>query len=288
MIITIAPMVNPENWELPYLLKTLDFLKEDLDDNYHFIIARMNNPTEIAQYKATLKSDKKNILIMLSDEAGIKPYFQDQLFLTFRTYNRKGVYDNVNIFPIPCGFCGKHNDFLYEDMEKEKQPLIDRKYDIFYSGQISPNRMTFVDKLRSIKDEFNSVIQVTKGFAQGFSLGEYYNYMSNSKICLVPNGAVIPESFRYFEAFENNCIVITSYPKNSDIYNNWYYDKSPAIFIDNWGELTKDMIQELLTPEKLNEYNVKNKEYFDKYLSSNSVSNYILEKINLKNEKYPN
>lgn len=275
-------MVEPYKWELPYLLKTLEFLKKDLDNSYHFIIARTNNPTEIAQYKKTLKNDKKNILILLSDEAGIKPYFQEQLFLTFRTYNRKVLFDNVNIFPIPCGFCGANKGFVYENMEQEKKPLIDREYDVFYSGQVSPNRMTFINKIKSIKDNFNSIIQITNGFAQGFSLEDYYKYMSNSKICLVPDGAVIPESFRYFEAFENNCIVITSYPKNNDMYNHWYYEKSPAIFIKDWNELSVEMIKNLLESKELNKYNIKNKEYFENYLSSKSLSNYILEKIKNK------
>ena len=104
--------------------------------------------------------------------------------------------------------------------------------------------------------------------------------MSNSKISIVPLGAVVPESFRYFESFENNCIVITTYPKNS-IYGNWFYENSPAIFLDNWSELNDNLIHNLLKIEKLNEFDILNLNYFNKNISTEGVSNYILKKIKL-------
>jgi len=136
--------------------------------------------------------------------------------------------------------------------------------------------------LNKIKDKFNSKINYTNGFAHGFKLGDYYNYLQNSKIAIVPNGAVIPESFRYFEAFESNCIVITTYPKHLEQYNHWYYENSPAIFLKDWNQLNEGLIKELLTESKLKEYEIKNKEYFDKNISTKSISNYMLNIIKNK------
>ena len=72
-------MINIKICEPPYLLKILNHLKNDLSDDYNFIIARTNNNLEIEQFKNCILKNKKNILILLSDEAGITPPFLDEL-----------------------------------------------------------------------------------------------------------------------------------------------------------------------------------------------------------------
>ena len=183
MIITIASMINLRICEPPYFLKALDLIKNELDDSYHFIIARTNISQEIGDFKNCIKKDKKNILILLSDEAGIKPYFLDDLFLVFRTYSNKSLYDDDKIFSVPCGYsCGYggffgKTDFLYTNMEEKKAPLIEREYDIFYSGQFSYNRISFLENLNKIKNKFQSFVNITDGFAKGLELDEYYKLM---------------------------------------------------------------------------------------------------------------
>lgn len=280
MLRTIAEMVDPNVWEPPYLFKVLDNL--DLDDDYHFIIARTNTQQEVYQFKNCIKSNKKNILFLLSDERGIIPPFLDELYLVFRAYNRSDLYDNNKIFPIPCGYSYGHNNSFYK--EENKKPLVDREYDLFYSAQACYNRNSCVEELKKIKDDFKSIVNVTDGFARGFKIEEYYNIMRNSKIAIVPNGAVVPESFRYFEAFESNCIVITSYPKDSN-YNHWYYKNSPAIFISNWNQLTKDLVNNLLDNDNLNRYDSLNRKYFEENISPKGLSNYISKIIKEKNDK---
>lgn len=224
----------------------------------------------------------------MSDEAGIIPPFIDDLFLVFRTYSRLGLHDDRKIFAIPCGFaCGYgglfgKTDWLYEDMEKPKKNLIEREYDIFYSGQYSNNRIECINAINKIRNNYKCKINITNGFAKGYELDEYYKLMQNSKISIVPNGAVIPESFRYFEAFESNCIVISSFPVNNKIYKNWFYDNSPAIFINDWSELNSSLIDSLLTKYNLEKYNTLNKEYFDSCLSTKAVSEYIYNVIKNK------
>ncbi len=289
MKITVSKHVIFNVCEPPYLVKSLNYLKE-LSDDYHFIISRINNKDEINITESLIEIGKKNILILLSDEAGIIPPNIDKYFLIFRTYARKSLLSD-KIYPIPCGFSCSYggyfgkNDWMYDDMETPKTNLVDREYDIFYSGQISPNRISFINKINSIKNNFNSNINLTTGFASGFQLNDYYSMMQNSKIALVPNGAVVPESFRYFEAVESNCIIITSYPIKNDEYNHWFYDGSPAIFLNDWEELSIELIESLLKKEKLEEYNIKNREYFDNNISTKSLSKYILNIIYKNNEK---
>ena len=146
-------MVHPNICEPPYFLEIFRKFENELDDTYHFIISRTNNSVEIEQFKQCIKKDKKNILILLSDEAGIKPYFLDELFLVFRTYSNRKLYDNNKIFPVPCGYsCGyggffNKSDWKYDDKEQIKKSLIEREYDLFYSGQMSNNRADCVRNL---------------------------------------------------------------------------------------------------------------------------------------------
>lgn len=285
MIVTIAPMVAPKAFEPPYFLEIFNKMKNYLDDSYHLIIARTNTSDEITQFGNCIINGKKNILILLSDEAGIKNVpFLDELFLVFRTYSNSDLYDNKKIFPVPCGYscgCGGYfgnSNWEYDDKEKDKILLVDREYDIFYSGQISPNRIECIQNLSKIKDKFNSIVTLTEGFAKGYKLEEYYSLMQNSKIAIVPNGAVVPESFRYFEAFESNCIVISSFPINTK-YHNWFYNDSPAIFLKNWSELSIELISNLLNLNNLKKYDILNKKYFEDNISTEGVSKYMLNII---------
>ena len=76
---TLAPMIKTTNCEHDYLTKIFNNL-QDVSDDYHFIVARVNNLQEIEQFRTTIKDNKKNIMIMLSDEAGISPPFLDKLY----------------------------------------------------------------------------------------------------------------------------------------------------------------------------------------------------------------
>ena len=213
---------------------------------------------------------------MLSDEAGIIPPSLNRLYKVFRTYNHRRLYDNKKIFPIPCGYCGQlqfQNAGKYEHAEEIHKPLSERNYDIIFSGQVAPNRRQALAKVETMKSDFNVLLNITNGFGRGFTIPEYYEKLNDSKISIVPNGAVIPESFRYFESFESGCITISSYPVHDINYRHWYYEKSSAIFIRNWNELSKELIRSLL--DRKEELYEKNREYYNNSLSSLAVANYI-------------
>jgi hypothetical protein len=97
--------------------------------------------------------------------------------------------------------------------------------------------------------------------------------MTDSKIALVPNGAVIPESFRFFDAYYSNCIVIITKELKSSYQNIWYYQDCPAITIDDWSCLNNQLIDSI--KNNIDEYEVKNLEYFNKNISVEGVANYI-------------
>lgn len=283
MLLTLAPMINPNICEPPYLKKALSYIEHELSDDYHFIISRTNSPEETEQFRKCIIPGKKNIFLNMSDEFFVQPKFLDQLFLVFRTCNIRSCYDNKKIFPIPlgysCGFRYDYNTDDYKTFEQPKKSLIEREYDFCFSGQRAPVRESCFNAMDRIKNDFKTKINTTAFFGMGLKLSDYYAMLQNTKISIVPHGAVLFESFRYFESFESNNIVITSYPMRNPEYAHWYYDGSPAIVLNDWSELTKELVTNLLRSESLAEYEIKNKEYFENRVSAKAVGTFILDKI---------
>jgi hypothetical protein len=264
--------------QLIYIYKVIDVLKKHLNDDYQLILTSFLD-LDLPDFD----EDKKNIVVFIGDEKGIVPSWYSKPNIIFRQYNNESLCDFDKIFPIPCGYNGPitvkgvENDYWGEEA---KIPLVDREYDLFYSGQTSFHRWKLIRSINKIKNKYNSIIQKTSGFGQGFSIKEYYEYLNNSKIALVPDGVSVPESFRYVEAFESNCIAITTYPINNLNYKLWYYENSPAIFLDKWSDLDTKLIDKLIDNDSLIEYFEKSKEYYKNYLSTFAVANYMLDKIN--------
>lgn len=276
MIITWAPMIVDYECENIYVEQIIENL--DLDDSYHIIVGRINTPEETEQLKQCLIDGKKNILIMKSDERGIIPPFINDLFMVFRMYNNNSLVDYNKIFPIPCGYSmvHKNNGETHKYQYKEPKNINERTYDLFFSGQMSHNRNEMITVINNIKEKYNSLINVTDGFAKGFNINDFYDKLGDTKIALVPNGVVIPESFRFFESFMRHCIVITTLPQNS-MYDMWYYKDCPALFLNNWFELTENKIDDLLN--NLDYHYEKSKTYFENKLSPKAVAKYIKETI---------
>ena len=277
-------MINLNICEPPYILKALESIRNEINDDYNFIISRIQNSNDKNQYEECILEGKINILIHLSDEAGIPPPHLDRLHLVFRTYSNKSIHDDKKIFAIPCGYSCGYDGYFNNDKwiykEFDIKPLKDREYDIFYSGQFSKSRISCIDSLNLIKDKYKSIVNITDGFAHGYGLEEYYKIMSNSKIAIVPEGVAVPESFRYFESFLSNCIVITTFPVHLDIYNNWFYKNSPAVFIKDWSQLTEKLLNSILyDDDKIDMYDRYNKIYFDENISTEAIGRYILDKI---------
>jgi hypothetical protein len=58
----------------------------------------------------------------------------------------------------------------------------------------------------------------------------------------------------------------------------WYYHDAPVFFINNWQELTKGFIDNILS-QNLDALQKNIKEYYNNYLSEEAVANYIIKTI---------
>jgi hypothetical protein len=130
----------------------------------------------------------------------------------------------------------------------------DKTLDIYFSGQITHSRRKeMYDILLAYEAENDHVlIDRTRGFTQGATPPEYYRRMVSAKITPAPCGAVIPDSFRLFEALQSMSIPIAD-EKNSSGTINGYWDwlfgeDTPFPKITEWDRFFG------LAPELLNEW----------------------------------
>lgn len=142
---------------------------------------------------------------------------------------------------------GKHDNYNcfgtgYPPQLRSIVPAMEpkKKIDVFFSGQITHKRrelmMTGLDQYIGSKS-----INATNGFTQGLPHDEYYKRMVSAKISPAPAGAIIPDSFRFYEALECMSMVIADNKNSSGSiqdYWTWMYPgKIPLITIDDYESL---------------------------------------------------
>ena len=143
---------------------------------------------------------------------------------------------------LPIGVPQHMNKFIPEYPSKDN--------DLYFGGQITHSRRQQLAK--AIQTMPNALFKPTAGFAQGDKPEEYYRILSSAKIAPAPSGAVVIDSFRFFEAIEMLCLPIAdridSNGNSLDFYNYVFGYDIPVTHVSNWSELHK------LTPELLNQY----------------------------------
>jgi len=106
-------------------------------------------------------------------------------------------------------------------MKLKKQ---DKDLDVYFAGQVThKRRRELTDILIDMSMESNKVLCTrTKGFTQGEKPEVYYNYMSRAKIVPAPSGAVIPDSFRLYEALEAMAIPLADECSPTETLNGYW------------------------------------------------------------------
>ena len=126
----------------------------------------------------------------------------------------------------------------------------DKSYDVFFSGQITHQRR---QELATVMPEMpNSFYNPTTGFAEGLSPKRYYDKMFLSKIVPCPSGAMVIDSFRFYEAIEMLCLPVgdklDSKMQRTDFFNFLFQGEHSINTVENWQNLPD------LLPELLNNY----------------------------------
>jgi hypothetical protein len=125
-----------------------------------------------------------------------------------------------------------------------------KKYDVYFGGQITHSRRRQLSD--AIKTLSNALFKPTEGFAQGDHPKDYYANLTSARIAPSPSGAVVIESFRFYEALEMLSLPIADVidPQGNVIkyYDFIFEGEIPIKSIKNWHSLTN------VIPELLNNY----------------------------------
>lgn len=125
---------------------------------------------------------------------------------------------------------------------------------MMFAGQMTHKRRNeLVNILRDMRLDDSSILcQATRGFTQGDEPKVYYNNLSQAKIAPAPSGAVVPDSFRLFEALECMAIPIADEVSPHKTYQGYwdfiFNEVTPFPKITEWDRLFG------LVPELLDDY----------------------------------
>lgn len=118
---------------------------------------------------------------------------------------------------------------------------IKKTTDIFFAGQITHQRRQELIEVLSDLTDYDVNMKPSKGFTQGISPLDYTMAMTGAKIAPAPSGAVIPDSFRAFEALECMSLLIADEKTASgEIMNywDWLFDETtPFDKVVDWDRL---------------------------------------------------
>lgn len=110
----------------------------------------------------------------------------------------------------------------------------------FFAGQVTHSRRKHcVNQLKAMGD---GVLFETEGFNQGINPDSYRDHMKAAKVVPCPSGAVIPDTFRMFEALEAGAMPIADALDTSGGsrgYFNFLFDEDDLPFpvLESWEDL---------------------------------------------------
>lgn len=245
------------------------------------------------------KGDKALVIIPGRHHAGLEKQVNEELGnlnkpILFVMGDEEAEFD-VSLVDVPKTriwiqnpHLGKHDDYNrlgtgYPQHMSENLPALwePKKQDIFFAGQVThQRRVELVYTLQRMKNKGKDVSWVeTDGFTKGVDPETYYKQLAITRIAPAPSGAVIPDSFRLFEALECMCIPVAD-QKTADgqvmEYWDWLFNEiTPFPKITDWAILPG------IYGDVLNDYTNKLHKQTAWYLQyKRNLKHKILEQIN--------
>lgn len=225
------------------------FLKDFLDDNNF----------EIEQVISIPKGDKAIVVIPARHHKGLESKVNEQLgnlnkAILFCMGDEEADLEIEKIELPPeqiwiqnphMGRHDKYNKLGTGHPQHMKQYLHEpsKSLNVFFAGQITHKRREeLADVLIYYEQERgNTKLVRTRGFTQGETPQEYYADMLSAKVAPCPSGAVIPDSFRLFEALECMAIPIAdevSPTEKLSGYWDWLFgQEAPFPKLTEWDRL---------------------------------------------------
>lgn len=201
-------------------------------DKAIIVLPARHHHDSVEKLNKEIKKISRVVLFLMGDE--------ERLFPT-----DKIEHDNIEIWiqnPHPdkddnynrIGTGYAPHDLSYREFDKDTE--------LFFSGQITHQRRrdlkTYAEKQKKLDWKLNFTI----GFTQGLKPEQYFEEMANAMFVPCPSGAVIPDSFRAFEAFQTMSLAILDEVNPSRTiteYWDWLFQEAtPTIKIKDWVNLS--------------------------------------------------
>lgn len=307
--------------ELKSLKKFCKELNSLLQNKVHFQLyffwGTIKEENILLNETVNYSKEKSNVLFWIGDEEGNIP--SDKVFVRFdyvfkvhlKNKDALDIKNGINIFRPGL----YHFPLLTIDDVPELPilPFCERKYSIYFCGNLNKNRVPFYIALNrnasllARLDNFllkhnlrggnrlyeqcfrnksfdisylydDAFIKFYSGFNNGDNYDKYAYFLQNSKIVLSPKGFHSTECFRFYEAMRQGCIVITE-----RLPHVWCYKAAPCITIDSWKNLScilSDVTQvfDRFSPAEI-------RQYYEERLSVKGIANYVW-KILENNSKF--
>lgn len=143
----------------------------------------------------------------------------------------------------------------YKMIRNYKFEALEKPLDWFFAGQVTHERREqCAEQLRVLAQEHPDTTKLyeSAGFTQGLDHEAYYQYMAAAKFVPCPSGAVMPDSFRVYEALEAGCIpFVDGRSPNHDYptgFWQWLFNQEPPFpVVDQWESfpgLSKDFSED--------------------------------------------
>ena len=266
--------ITPEDYvERKFCLDIYNNIKSNFDDSVSLCVRNWDNENNF--------DGKKRIVIITSAE-GHKYTPSDQqdencmaVFMHYppkidisRQFDTDSFIDIDKVFALPLGstkFFQSGDTIPYEK----------RKYDFSFIGQLDPyRRVGFYKAVHSVHKKYNCYATFYEGWNNGIGGEEYSKILRDSKIALVPWGTASLDTFRFYEACESGCIIL------SDNQNSYDFMKNSPHLVADW-----DYLDQILTMV-LNDKNsplvsLTTRKFWEDNLSPKACAEYIMSKVKI-------
>lgn len=265
-----------------------------------FILDLFNSiEANIEEVNAIPKGDKAIVVIPGRHHAGLEKQVNKELGnlnkpILFVMGDEEAEFD-ISLIDVPKSriwiqnpHLGKHDDYNrlgtgYPQHMKDNLPVFwqPKNQDLFFAGQVThQRRVELVYTLQRMKNKGKDVSWIeTEGFTKGVDPETYYHELATSRIAPAPSGAVIPDSFRLFEALECMCIPVAD-QRTADgqvmEYWDWLFNEiTPFPKVTDWAVLPG------IYEEMLDDFTAKvHKQTAWYLLYKRNLKHKILEQIN--------
>lgn len=261
--------MHPYFIELPLLALVFKQLSSwERFSDYRWLIFSRQHQRE--QVKTEL--DEKTVLFYMSNEDGTLPEFYPEVGHVFTPdLNRWPAPENVRMIPLGCNGDVPEAPWI---------PMQARTLDVFFSGQVLPQRSPFImQAIQLLYDlqphlELQAQIQLTPRFRSGLSPEQYSQTLMNSKICLIPPG-ISPITLRLFEAMRAGCMLITH-----ELPPFWYLQGLPRIEMpSDWVGLSETVLSLLSQPERMLEVQARIQQHYLAHCTPSAVARYVRQEL---------